>query len=88
MEVPAGQSFWSSQMHEPILIGVLFPFIRCKPWQLRSTPKMHAVGSELRKVFKTPEMDAGNILRKFWVQCHGLGHMPENVVRKVLYFLS
>ena len=74
--------------HEPVLIAVLFPFIRSKPWQLRSTPKMHEMGRELRKVLKDESVDAGNLLRQFWVNCLRLRTMPENVVRKMLYFGS
>ena len=85
-EIPAGQPFWDSDMHEPLLIAVLFPFIRSKPWQLRSTPKMYFMGGQLRKVFSAKEMDSRDILRKFWSQCHRLRFMPENVVRKVLFF--
>ena len=85
-EVPAGQSFWPKDMHEPVLIAIVFPFIRNKPWQLRGTPKMYEMGSLLRRVFKEERVDSGNLLREFWVQCHGLGNVPENVVRKLLYF--
>ena len=85
-EVPAGQPFWPKDMHEPVLIAIVFPFIRNKPWQLRGTPKMYEMGSRLRKVFKKEGVDSGNLLREFWVQCHGLGNVPENVVRKLLYF--
>ncbi|KAI2511896.1 hypothetical protein MHU86_2412 [Fragilaria crotonensis] len=85
-EVPAGHSYWDCDMHEPVLIAIMFPFLRTKPWQLRGTPKMYQVGSELRKVLKTKDMDAGNLLREFWIKCHRLGSMPENVVRKMLYF--
>ena len=85
-EIPAGQLFWDCSMHEPLLIAILFPFIRCKPWQLRSTPKMYAMSSELRKVLRAEEMDPGHILREFWDQCHRLRFMPANVVRKMLYF--
>ena len=89
IEIPAGQLFWESSMHEPLLIAIVFPFLRCKPWQLRSTPKMYSVGRELRKMFKTEEMDARNFLRQIWKQCHRwLGHMPPDVVRKVLFFGS
>ena len=85
-EVLAGQPFWSKDMHEPVLIAIVFPFIRNKPWQLRGTPKMYEMGSRLRKVFKEEGVDSGNLLREFWVQCHGPGNVPENVVRKLLYF--
>jgi hypothetical protein len=86
-EVPVGSAIWSSDMHEPLLIGLLFPFLRFKPWQLRGTPKMYAVGRELRGLYKDKEMDPSHILRKFWrtasVELHC---MPERLVWKMLHF--
>ena len=38
-QVLPGSPFWTSDMHKPFLIGILFPFIRCNPWQLRGCPK-------------------------------------------------
>ena len=29
---------WSKDMHEPLLIGIAFPFLRSNPWQLRGCP--------------------------------------------------
>ena len=84
-EVPVGSSFWGSDMHEPLLIGVLFPFIRVEPWQLRGSPKMFAVGGKLRKVFQESEVDACNLLREFWTCCHDLQGLPKSVVRRLLY---
>lgn len=84
-EVPVGFSCWQSCMHEPLLIGLVFPFIRFNPWQLRGTPKMHAVGRELRRVFSESEMDVRNILCKFWTLCIELKNMPEHLVRQLLY---
>ena len=85
-EVPVGSNMWSKEMHEPLLIGILFPFIRVKPWQLRGSPKMYAVGRQLRHVFKEEAMDASNLLREFWACCFNLGSLSEPVVRKLLYF--
>ena len=85
-EVPVGSKVWPADMHEPLLIGLLFPFLRVKPWQLRGTPKMHAVGRDVRGLFADPEVDPGNFLRKFWSTSLGLQHMSEKLVRKMLYF--
>ena len=85
-EIPSGQPFWDRSVHEPLLIAIVFPFIRSKPWQLRSTPKMYAMGSELRRMFHEEDLDPRDLLREFWTKCHRLRFMPENVVRKVLYF--
>jgi hypothetical protein len=85
-EVPIGFSCWPANMHEPLLIGILFPFLSVKPWQIRGTPKMYAVGRELRRVFKESEVDTRDLLRQFWLLCVDLERMPEHVVRKLLSF--
>ena len=84
-EVPAGRAVWPHSLHEPLLIGILFPFIRSCPWQLWNTPKLYAMGGLLRRMFKEEEVDPRDILRQFWGDCHRLRNMPENVVRRVLY---
>ena len=85
-EVPVGSEVWPSSMHEPLLIGILFPFIRVKPWQLQGCPKMYAVGRQLHQVFKASTVDASNLLREFWTCCIDLEGLPEPLVRKLLYF--
>jgi hypothetical protein len=85
-EVPVGSKIWPDSNHEPLLIGLFFPFLRCKPWQLRGTPKMHAVGRDLRGVLQTSHLDAGDLLRKLRVMCEGLHYVSEPMVRKLLYF--
>ena len=74
-------------MHEPVLIGLVFLFISAKPWQLRGTPKMFAMGRELHRLLGDhQEMDPSPVLRKFWARCLGLRNVPETLVRKVIYF--
>lgn len=85
-ELPLGSSVWPYSMHETLLIGVLFPFLSVKPWQLRNTPKMHSVGRELRRLFQTPELDSRDFLRQFWCSSVRLQHLSERVVRSLLYF--
>ena len=86
LEIPAGKSFWNKEMHEPLLIGILFPFIRCKPWQLRSTPKMFAVAREVRGLCERTEVDLWNFLREFWDTFHHrIRNLPADVVRRMLF---
>ena len=85
-EISAGRSFWESDLHVPLLIGILFPFLSAKPWQLRSTPKMFSVARKLRSLCQDDEVDLQNLLRKFWDQCHRLRSMQQGIVRKLLYF--
>lgn len=85
-QVPPNQMYWPKSMHEPLLIGILFPFVRSKPWQLRGSPKMHEMGRKLRGMYAEEKVDAGNILCQLWKRCIGIRNMLENVVRKVLLF--
>ena len=82
-EVPIGFECWPLTMHEPLIIGILFPFLSFKPWQIRGSPKIYAVGRELRGVLQNPEVDARDFLRKFWALCLNLECLQEHVVRKL-----
>lgn len=83
-EVPISSSVWGKEFHEPLLIGIVFPFIRANPWQLRSTPKMFATGRQLSRLWEDESLDECDFLRKFCVECWRLESLPEHVVRKVL----
>ena len=47
---------------------------------------MLEVGRKMRQVFEEEELDSGDFLRKFLLGCQRLRSVPEDVVRKVLYF--
>mmetsp|Transcript_24077 Transcript_24077/g.36570 ORF Transcript_24077/g.36570 Transcript_24077/m.36570 type:complete len:345 (-) Transcript_24077:208-1242(-) len=49
LDLPANLPFWSESMHEHLLIGLLFPYIRYDPWCLRGTPKMYQLRWEVQK---------------------------------------
>ena len=83
--VPLGAPGWPNEMLEPLIIGISFPFIRYKPWQLRSTPKMHAVGRELQGVWKSENVDARPVLRKLWKLVGKLKTVPERLVPRLLF---
>lgn len=86
--VPLGAPGWPNEMLEPLIIGISFPFIRYKPWQLRSTPKMYAVGRELQGVWKSENVDARPVLRKLWKLVGQLKTVPERLVPRLLFLGS
>ena len=49
---------------------------------------MLQMGGQMRKVFKEENFDARSVLQQFFLVCHGLPSMSEDVVRRVLYFQS
>ena len=84
--VPAGVSCWPDAMFEPLLIGVVFPFLSFSPWQLKGCPKLLSLGRQLSRVWQDEQMDAGFILREFCALCRRMESMPRDVVRKLLHF--
>ena len=84
-ELPVGFLCWPADMHEPLLIGVLFPFLSVIPWQIKGSPKMYAVGRELRKMFEESEVGTRSVLRKLWTLGCDLSSMPEHMVRQLLF---
>ena len=55
-ELPVGSACWSAAMHEPLLIGILFPILRFKPWQIKGTPKMFALGRKAAADWCAPRL--------------------------------
>ena len=86
--MPPGTSCWDNSMLEPCLIGICFPFIKHRPWQLRSTPKLRAVQREVQRVWKDQWLDPGHILRELCLVCQRFSKMPKELVWKMLYFES
>ena len=62
--VPPGTSFWPSNMHEPLWVGIVLPFIRHRPWCLKRAPLLVEVGRRVRRMFSSGEGDVGDILCK------------------------
>ena len=51
-EIPPSYSFWDKTNHEPLIIGIVFPFLSVKPWQVRKTPAFLEVERILLKMWK------------------------------------
>jgi hypothetical protein len=85
-DVPPGVDCWPTNMFEPIVIGIDFPFLSRPPWQLRRTPKMFQVERSLREVWKDGDVAARDLLRKLLKEYAKLSAVPSNVVQQMLYF--
>ena len=84
-EIPIGSSCWPTNMHEPVVVGIVFPFLSRPPWQLRLTPKMLAVARTMHEMWEDSDMAAGHFLRQLLLEHEKLSAVPTNVVRKLLY---
>jgi hypothetical protein len=72
LSIPAGAAdYWPLEMCEPLIIGLVFPFINRYPWQLRNTPKMFSMARTMRSLFEAKDVAAGNILRNFYWSVNG-----------------
>ena len=83
-----GAAGWPKEMFEPLTVGIVFPFLHRQPWQLKRTPDMFYLVREVREVFKAPQVDGGDFLRKLLLDCRRLFSLEPDVVWRLLYFES
>jgi hypothetical protein len=85
-EIPAGSiEAWEADSHEPLVVGIVFPFLPFRPWQLRATPKFRTMGRQLCRVWKQGESDGRSLLWKFLLFARSLPTLPEGMVRRMLH---
>jgi hypothetical protein len=87
-QVSPGTPGWPANMFELLTIGIVFPFLPKRPWQLKGTPKMFYLVRQVQKMFKEKILDSGDFLRELLLECQRLHSMPADVVRRMLYFKS
>ncbi len=85
LEIPAGTSFWPEDMFEPLIIGLYFPYLSHRPWELRHSPSLVELGRRLRPLWKTDEKSAGIILREFWSKERSFSNLSPKLVFKMLH---
>ena len=88
LSLPAGHSAWPADMHEPLTLGIVFPFLRFRPWQLCRAPLLLDLERKLREVWKTKQGTEGPFLCKLWNLPRELASLPQKLVWKVLRGLA
>ena len=83
--VDPGNAFWPSDMFEPLFVGIVFPFIRHRPWQLKRAPLMVGMGRDLRQMCKEGDFAPGCLLRKLLRLPRRLDRLSPSVARGVLH---
>jgi len=78
LDLSADLSYWGAKMHDHLLIGLLFPYVRYDPSSLRGTPKMHQLRREVQGMFKDSSLAAGPILHKFCLVARRLPFMSRS----------
>jgi len=84
--VPIGSPGWPTNMFEPLVVGICFPYLRFDPWQFKGSPKLVEQAKQLSSLQSSGNLDQGNLLRKLWIMCHKLVGMPECMVSRLLFF--
>jgi hypothetical protein len=84
LRFPVGPTPWPSEMHEALLIGIVLPFIPCRPWQLRLSPKILAMGRTVQRLWKEGDGRPEPVLRELLSLPGQLSNMQGSLVRKVL----
>jgi hypothetical protein len=82
--IPPGHTFWSKEQHEPLIVGLYFPFLQSEPWQLKGTPKILGMARHLQRVCKTNPVATGRVLRQLWEFTRQLPSLPKLVVLQLL----
>ena len=83
--IPAAHPFWPSTSYEPLTVGILFPYISYRPFQLKKTFKMCYMGRRLCKVFKENHLDGRDILLKLLLEVRRYETMSRSMVWRMLY---
>jgi hypothetical protein len=84
LRFPVGPAPWPNEMHEALLIGIVLPFIPCRPWQLRFSPKILAMGRTVQSLWKEGDGRPEPVLRELLGLPGRLSHMQGSLVWKVL----
>ena len=73
-EIPAGVlASWKKDQHEPLILGICFPFSSNRPWKLRGHETMVEMQREMREMCKVDGFDTVTFLRKLRLQARCLG---------------
>ena len=83
VEIPANLPFWSTTMHEPLVMGFLFPSFQFRPWFCVGTPFVDKAKIELRNAF-SEQRDAAPILKELLVSTRSLKRMDKDELDGIL----
>ena len=84
LSLPPGHNAWPSTMHEPLTIAFIFPFLKNRPWQLRGSIALLALGRELSRVWKNNCPGEKYFLWKLWHFERIISSMPSDLAWKLL----
>ena len=84
LSLKPGHKAWPTHMHEPLTLAFIFPFIRHKPWQLRGSIQLLALGRALSGVWSGNPGSERLILRELWSYQTRIEGLPKKLACKLL----
>ena len=84
LKIPAKKSYWLPDMHEPLILALFIPYVRCKPWEHKRSPKLVEVERMLRGMLKADSGSEGPFLQQLCKFSSGLQGLPEELVWQLL----
>jgi hypothetical protein len=82
--LPPGHPAWPTEMFEPLTLAFVFPFVRYRPWQLRGSVHLLALGREVSRLWRDNLPGEGFILRQLWGVQRKVSCMQEKLARQML----
>ena len=86
--IQVGSSFWPTNMHEPLIMGIYFSLLppdhRFAPWRLKHTKWLETRRCKMQEMQSEGKPLEGNSLRQLFVQSKRIPTMQEKLARKML----
>lgn len=83
-EIPAKFAYWNTDMHEPLILALYFPYLSHRPWHLKGSPSLLGVGKLVQSMWKAGEEPSWSALRQLWVVSRSLPNLSPKLVFKML----
>jgi hypothetical protein len=84
-EIPCGVlPEWDDSQYKPLVVGIVFPFLLHRPWQLRNTPKLLGVARKLCMLWKEDTASARDFLCKLCQFTWTLDTLSKGLVWELL----
>ena len=85
LSLPVGHPAWPADMHEPLTLAILFPYLSHRPWELRRSPRLMELANTVRKVWESDPLSERPVLRQLWNLQRELSSMSESMASTMLY---
>ena len=83
--IPLGCPFWPVSSFEPLIVGVVFPFLPHRPWRLHGTPFMDRVARQLSSMPPADHTWGRDLLRQLFQRTRVMPTLPPSMVWQMLH---